>query len=141
MRDHMKLHPEAAPTSENSTNYHYMVAGYHQLHCLHVVRDSIYYLNGTLSEWHGEGGFLWDHVLHCVEAIRQALQCSLDPTLIPLENSWPGIPNGQMHICRNSEALRKWTAKYSYPKPTFTRQQEQPHTQEWIEKMKLAGQI
>jgi hypothetical protein len=34
LKESLHLHPDSAPTSDNSSDYHYMVAGYHQLHCL-----------------------------------------------------------------------------------------------------------
>ena len=106
-----------------------------------VVRDSIYYLNGTLPEWPGHEPFLWDHVLHCIEAVRQAVACASDPTLIPLANSWPGIPHGQLHVCRNSQALFKWTNAHGHEKPELFLTQEAPHTEEWYDRMeaKKAG--
>ena len=58
-----------------------------------------------------------DHILHCVEAVRQALYCFLDPTLIPLEPKWPHVPNGQKHVCRNRDALRAWTEEHGHLLP------------------------
>ncbi|KAK3050544.1 hypothetical protein LTR09_008183 [Extremus antarcticus] len=78
----------AAPTPEDPDKRIYLIAGYHQLHCLSVVRDSIYFLNGTLTEWPDSNGFIWDHVLHCLEAVRIGLTCFLDPTLITLNETW-----------------------------------------------------
>jgi len=97
-------------------------------------------LNGTLEEWPGPGPFLESHLLHCIEAVRQALACSMDPTLIPLDNVWPGIPNGQLHVCRNSEALYRWTNRYGHAIPEFTANLEGPHTQEWLERKKFIEQ-
>ncbi|KAK5958563.1 hypothetical protein OHC33_000406 [Knufia fluminis] len=140
MQAALKLDPGAAPTTEDPSKAHYLVAGYHTMHCMHVVRDSIYYLNGTLKEWPGPGPFLESHLLHCIEAVRQALACSMDPTLIPLDNVWPGIPNGQLHVCRNSEALYRWTNRYGHATPEFTATLEGPHTEEWLERKKIMKQ-
>ena len=82
-----------------------------------VVRDAIYYLNSTLTEWPDESGFIWDHILHCMDAVRQGLECFLDPTLINLDQKWPGVPNGQQHQCRNKIALRIWTDEHSHSLP------------------------
>jgi len=133
LKQEMGLFPGAARTPNNSSNFHYMVAGYHQLHCLRVLRDTIYKLNGTYTD---DDPFLWDHVLHCVEAVRQGLACNLDPTLIPLDNWWPGIPNGQKHVCRNSDALFKWTSRMGYPLPDFNSPlpHTSPHTDAWLKK-------
>ncbi|KAK8097637.1 uncharacterized protein PG998_013123 [Apiospora kogelbergensis] len=64
-----------------------------------------------------EDGSRRDHVLHCVEAVRQALQCFLDPTLVNLEPAWPHVPNGQLHVCRNRAALGKWAEEHASPMP------------------------
>lgn len=79
--------------------------------------------------------FLWDHVLHCVEAVRQALFCFLDPTLIPLDDWWPGIPNDQKHVCRNSEALARWSDKYAHATPDSQEiHADSLHTEEWLDR-------
>ncbi|KAK4493597.1 hypothetical protein PRZ48_015264 [Zasmidium cellare] len=85
---------------------------------------AIYFLNGTMSEWPDEGGFIWDHVLHCMDAVRQGLACNLDPTLIPLSEVWPGIPNGQVHFCRNRDALRAWCNERGHDIPVDPRTQD-----------------
>ncbi|GAB7355481.1 hypothetical protein MBLNU459_g5978t1 [Dothideomycetes sp. NU459] len=130
------LFPGAAPVEDNATEFHYLVAGYHQLHCLRQVRDAIYYLNGTLEDWPGKAPFMWDHILHCIEAVRQGIHCGLDPTLIPLDSYWPGIPNGQRHICRNRDALFKWTSEHGYPYPAYDKQAPPARTQEWLDRTK-----
>ena len=99
------------------------------------VRDAIYFLNGTI-DWPRDSPFQWDHILHCIEAVRQGLQCGLDPTLIPLDNYWPGIANGQQHVCRNSDALFKWTSHFGYPLPEYTKQAPPARTKEWHDRTK-----
>lgn len=99
------------------------------------MRDTIYYLNGTI-EW-PMPPFQWSHVLHCVEAVRQGLSCALDPTLIPLDTVWPGIPNGQTHTCRNFDALFRWAGKHGHDLPEFESVTDGPHTPEWLERMRV----
>jgi hypothetical protein len=101
----------------------------------HVVRDTIYYLNGTI-EW-PTPPFQWSHILHCIEAVRQSVTCNLDPTLIPLDTVWPGIPNGQVHECRNFDPLYEWALLYGHTFPPTTAILEGPHSKEWLERMKL----
>lgn len=57
------------------------------------------------------------HIFHCIEALRQALQCCMDPTLIPLDSEWPFIPDGQLHVCRNSDALFRFVEEHYHPLP------------------------
>ncbi|KAI0803578.1 hypothetical protein GGR55DRAFT_691614 [Xylaria sp. FL0064] len=70
-----------------------------------VIRDQLYEPTGLTSM---SDLTKRDHVLHCVEAVRQALYCFLDTTLINLEAEWPHVPNGQKHVCRNRDALASW---------------------------------
>ncbi|KAI3335468.1 hypothetical protein F4824DRAFT_501094 [Ustulina deusta] len=94
-----------AKSTQREGEMHYLIAGYHQLHCLPVIRDQIYEPAGmTLMSDPTKR----DHLLHCVEAIRQALYCFLDLTLINLEMEWPHVPNGQKHVCRDRDALASW---------------------------------
>ncbi|KAI1348048.1 hypothetical protein F5Y01DRAFT_307076 [Xylaria sp. FL0043] len=94
-----------AKSTQREGEMHYLIAGYHQLHCLSVIRDQLYAPTGLTSM---SDLTKRDHVLHCVEAVRQALYCFLDPTLINLEAEWPHVPNGQKHVCRNRDALALW---------------------------------
>jgi hypothetical protein len=96
-----------------------------------IVRDALYQLNGTLPD---ADTFMWDHVLHCLEAVRQGLACYLDPTLIPLEQAWPGIPNEHTHVCRNSDALWRWSTQFQHPMPEYAENFNTPHTQEWLDR-------
>jgi hypothetical protein len=129
------------------------VSGFHELHCLvsaspiaiqtdrwadslqHVVRDTIYYLNGTI-DWPSPP-FLWSHVLHCIEAVRQSVNCNLDPTLIPLDTVWPGIPNGQVHECRNFDPLFDFALRHRSDFPDYNAILEGPHSKEWIDRKAL----
>lgn len=106
--------PAAAVSPENEEEMIYMVAGYHQLHCLMVMRETLYQLNGTSSD---TDPILWDHVLHCLDAVRQGLTCFLDTTLINLAEKWPGVPNGQMHTCRNSALMYEWAGQREHAMP------------------------
>ncbi|KAI1119483.1 hypothetical protein F5Y14DRAFT_5254 [Nemania sp. NC0429] len=98
-----------AKSTQQEGHMHYLIAGYHQLHCLSEIRDQLYEPIGLSSI---PDPSRRDHVLHCVEAIRQALHCFLDPTLINLELEWPHVPNGQRHVCRNRDALASWAVEH-----------------------------
>ncbi|KAJ8131458.1 hypothetical protein O1611_g2173 [Lasiodiplodia mahajangana] len=106
--------PPSVRSPEQSDKFIYQIAGYHQLHCLYEIRKQLYD-PGALSSL--DDKVRRDHILHCVEAVRQALYCFLDPTLINLEPKWPHVPNGQRHVCRNRDALRAWTEKHGHSLP------------------------
>lgn len=79
-----------------------------------MIRKQLYRPYGLLSD---PDETYRTHILHCVEAVRQALHCSMDPTLISLEAEWPNIPDGQLHFCRNTDALFKFAEKHQHPLP------------------------
>ncbi|TGJ88279.1 hypothetical protein E0Z10_g436 [Xylaria hypoxylon] len=87
--------PPSVRSLERSDEFVYQVAGYHQLHCLWEIRKQLYEPSGLSTL---DSKLRRDHILHCVEAVRQALYCFLDPTLINLEPKWPHVPNGQKHL-------------------------------------------
>ena len=78
------------------------------------LREYIYYINGSSTNF--ETLDMTNHVPHCIEAVRIALTCFLDPTLIPL-GEWPGIPNGYQHECRNREAMYHWAQENGHDIP------------------------
>ncbi|KAI0530157.1 hypothetical protein GGR58DRAFT_261338 [Xylaria digitata] len=115
-KEFVKQHglPPSIRSPERPDEHIYQVAGYHQLHCLYEIRKQLYDPSSlsTLDD-----KLRRDHILHCVEAVRQALYCFLDPTLINLEPKWPHVPNGQNHVCRNRNALRAWTEEHGHSLP------------------------
>ncbi|KAI0906608.1 hypothetical protein F4824DRAFT_371310 [Ustulina deusta] len=78
----------------------YVVAMYHQLHCLAVIRTSLYQFHNGREQTDP-----WSHIPHCLDALRQALQCLADPTL---------GGHGALHECRDFEALKGWTDEHAY---------------------------
>ncbi|KAI1273110.1 hypothetical protein F5Y07DRAFT_273797 [Xylaria sp. FL0933] len=106
--------PPSVRSPKRPDEFIYQIAGYHQLHCLYEIRKQLYD-PGALSSL--DDKVRRDHILHCVEAVRQALYCFLDPTLINLEPKWPHVPNGQKHVCRNRDALRAWTEEHGHELP------------------------
>ncbi|PVH96869.1 hypothetical protein DM02DRAFT_686755 [Periconia macrospinosa] len=115
----------------------YSIAAYHQLHCVHVIRYAWGELKSkgpsVLEEMYpgleslAEGYTVEGHVSHCLDMIRQALECHADPTLEPmmsddgvtsggtLASGWGGTP----HLCRDFSALTKWVdAPEQFPIPS-----------------------
>ncbi|KAI1170941.1 hypothetical protein F4777DRAFT_594477 [Nemania sp. FL0916] len=83
---------------------------YHSLHCLDLVRRAIdfryYYPTGQVPY------FYRSHVDHCVDYLRQALQCQSD--LSPLTYAQSEHKNitipvfGTPHTCRNFTKVHEW---------------------------------
>ncbi|KAF2101010.1 hypothetical protein NA57DRAFT_74603 [Rhizodiscina lignyota] len=92
---------------------------YHSLHCLNLVRQG-FYPDYYAMEGSAEHGSLHAdvHVDHCIDYIRQTLQCSAD--LSPIEWEWNTILNKPMfkadtaHTCRDWTAIDGWARERSF---------------------------
>jgi len=71
-------------------------------------------LRTALYDFHGKGTsqYAWDHIIHCVEGIRQSLFCNFDTTLLALEPGFPGIPSPQMHKCFSHEGFVEYLEQH-----------------------------
>ncbi|XXH04030.1 hypothetical protein Hte_010441 [Hypoxylon texense] len=111
--------PTSVPAAQDPEKRVYQIAGYHQLHCLDKIRDVLHDIsdlqNGIVREdaMPYLNGSNWDHVLHCVEGVRQGLVCRIDETLLPVKETWPPIGDGssQQRTCKNAPALRDWAER------------------------------
>ncbi|KAL3423001.1 tat pathway signal sequence [Phlyctema vagabunda] len=101
------------------------VEGLHHLHCLNLVRQSLYY-NHDYYKAKGEGAFTNDdnivryHVSHCLDIIRQQLMCQPDTGL--LGQVWwdPHAPKAFVdfntdHKCKNFDAIKQWAEERQIP--------------------------
>jgi len=88
---------------------------FHTLHCLNYIRRSLDRAYYTDIEDLPARPFRMTHRMHldhCIESIRQTVQCSLDITPVPR----PWIPQAgiyhadidQWHTCRDFSAVRNW---------------------------------
>ncbi|KAI7475361.1 hypothetical protein KC351_g10143 [Hortaea werneckii] len=95
---------------------------YHSLHCVNVVRRAI-----DFDHYQGDGlpsDTYRIHVDHCVDYLRQVVQCQGDVT--PLAYHWnaelqTGFPEfGATHTCRNFEMIDEWAlARTMYLGPEY----------------------
>ncbi|OAQ65412.1 hypothetical protein VFPPC_06509 [Pochonia chlamydosporia 170] len=81
---------------------------YHSLHCVNLVRRA---LRPEEYPYPEPTAFRNLHVNHCLDYIRQALECAGDIT--PLRYRWsdslPGlVVEDSVHTCRNFSKLREW---------------------------------
>ncbi|OJK01993.1 hypothetical protein ASPACDRAFT_114478 [Aspergillus aculeatus ATCC 16872] len=101
------------------------VEGFHHLHCLNLLRQSLYY---NYDYYHnlGTGAFTNDdyivrhHVSHCLDVLRQELMCSLDVGVLGQvwvhpEHPEPFVDFNTKHQCRNFEEIREWAEKNQLP--------------------------
>ena len=101
------------------------VEGLHHLHCLNLVRQSLYF-NIDYYRKQGTGAFVnaehivHHHVTHCLDIIRQQLMCTPDTGL--LGQVWwdPSYPKAFVdfnteHRCKNFDAIREWARERQIP--------------------------
>ncbi|CAA9964399.1 DUF3328 domain containing protein [Pyrenophora teres f. maculata] len=81
---------------------------FHTLHCLDMLRKQ---LNPEYYPEHHYGGV--EHNSHCIEQIRQTLQCTATGTITPARYSpvldYLYVDSAQVHTCRKFENLLEYT--------------------------------
>ncbi|EHK25078.1 uncharacterized protein TRIVIDRAFT_144910 [Trichoderma virens Gv29-8] len=92
---------------------------FHHLHCLNLLRRVTYreYYEPLGGEFSHGPEVLQAHTDHCIEVLRQNIQCNADIGLFtfymipgdPL--AWPEL--NSKHVCRNFEGVRKWALDHS----------------------------
>ncbi|CDM30297.1 hypothetical protein DTO013E5_9278 [Penicillium roqueforti] len=101
------------------------VEGLHHLHCLNLLRQSLYY-NYDYYHAKGEGPFtnndyiLRRHVSHCLDIVRQELMCTVDSGVLGQvwiypENPEPYVDFNTQHRCKNFDAVRRWAEDNQLP--------------------------
>ncbi|QSZ36262.1 hypothetical protein DSL72_007388 [Monilinia vaccinii-corymbosi] len=99
--------------------------GMHHLHCLNLVRQSLYY-NYDYYHKQGKGAFANDdtivqyHVSHCLDIIRQQLMCQVDTGVLGQvwwDKSKPNafVDFNTEHRCKNFDAIRQWAEERQLP--------------------------
>jgi hypothetical protein len=101
------------------------VEGLHHLHCLNLMRQTLYW-NYDYYKAKGDGAFKNDdnivryHVTHCMDIIRQQLMCMPDTGV--LGQVWwdPKAPKAFVdfnteHKCKNYDAIRQWAEERQIP--------------------------
>ncbi len=89
----------------------------HDLHCLNYIRKSFDYEYYTADLHHPLDSHM-AHRDHCINVLRQVLQCHGD--LTPLPKMWdPGAEREytefeRLHTCRDFGHLREWATERSY---------------------------
>ncbi|KAF2207417.1 hypothetical protein CERZMDRAFT_16581, partial [Cercospora zeae-maydis SCOH1-5] len=87
----------------------------HTLHCVNVIRLALQKTYYTAHEGDGATRFEQYHINHCLDIVRQSVQCSSDLTLIPTR-WWESLGNygrqfidsDQVHTCRSFSKIREW---------------------------------
>lgn len=120
------------------------IEGLHHLHCLNLLRQSLYY-NFEYYNKKGEGAFknephiLKLHVSHCLDILRQQLMCIVDIGVLGQVWIHPAAPEPYVdfntyHKCRNFEEIRQWAKMRQMPPAD-----EVPN--DWLEPPKVGDTI
>ncbi|KAF7189737.1 hypothetical protein HII31_08844, partial [Pseudocercospora fuligena] len=110
------LAPENSLGEGVGAGFGVFVQGLHDMHCLNELRRALYfnkpcyreYENDELTpEWSRQS-----HIRHCLDNIRERIQCSADTGVIPTvwvneEENYP-LFGWQEHKCQSYEALMEW---------------------------------
>ncbi|MCJ1355541.1 MAG: hypothetical protein MMC33_005533 [Icmadophila ericetorum] len=118
-KDHVHINPELGG------GYAVFMEGMHQLHCLNLVRKSLYYnydyylAEGKQAFGEGRGILQW-HVSHCLDFIRQRLMCTVDTGVfgaVWVNRSDPQqfVDFNTKHVCKNFDAIRAWAERNQMP--------------------------
>jgi len=93
---------------------------FHNLHCLNMVRKALdpgYYPDWDISRFKNAS----EHVIHCVDWIRQSIMCNADTSVIVWQ--WDDRFNSSIvkgnvaHTCRNFEKIQDWAKQRMLKKP------------------------
>ncbi|KAL3466918.1 hypothetical protein BJX64DRAFT_284070 [Aspergillus heterothallicus] len=120
--DHVQI------AEEYGGGYPANIEGFHHLHCLNLLRQSLYY-NYDHYKSQGLGAFknndfiVQKHVSHCLDILRQQLMCTLDTGVLGQvwlypEHPAPFVDFNTEHRCKNFEAIRRWAEVRQLPKDT-----------------------
>ncbi|KAK4936817.1 hypothetical protein LTR10_022406 [Elasticomyces elasticus] len=122
-KDHVQINPKYGG------GFPANVEGLHHLHCLNLVRQSLYY-NFDYYKAKKQGAFKNDddilklHVSHCLDILRQQLMCTIDVGVFgqvwytPSPGSVPAafVDFNTQHKCRNFDDIRRWAEVRQLPK-------------------------
>ncbi|KAF5870822.1 putative tat pathway signal sequence protein [Botrytis fragariae] len=111
---------------DGGPGYPAIVEVMHQLHCLNLLRQGLYY-NSEYYHNLGEGPFkneeyiLKAHINHCLDTVRQSLMCSADTGAHPFLWAKSGdrvhlYPDfNRDHKCKNFDDIRQFAEKHQAP--------------------------
>ncbi|KAF7906113.1 hypothetical protein EAF00_000392 [Botryotinia globosa] len=105
--------PSAQNFPDNPNKGIYVLSGFHELHCVIYLRDTIKSLQAGKSV---DKNLI--HINHCYDTLRQAIQCRADdtPLYTPYKSRLTG--DGQFRLCRDWGALTIWAQDHSACWPT-----------------------
>ncbi|KAF2152227.1 hypothetical protein K461DRAFT_321273 [Myriangium duriaei CBS 260.36] len=111
--------PQSRPWPWDETKSTYVLAGAHDMHCVHILRNALNeYHDGVPETQHTKS---YPHLLHCLNVLRESTMCAADDT--PLytgaynanSNVSGAAPPGAgtQRVCRDWSSLTAWTRAHS----------------------------
>ncbi|KAK0644695.1 hypothetical protein B0T16DRAFT_333339 [Cercophora newfieldiana] len=102
----------------DGSGYYAMLAVHHGLHCVerlhHFLYADNYYPNLTAAETF----LLEQHTEHCLDYLRQYVQCNADTTLIPMhwapDSLKPTPADNGDHQCVVWDQVEEWTSRHAF---------------------------
>ncbi|KAF3765436.1 hypothetical protein M406DRAFT_355917 [Cryphonectria parasitica EP155] len=101
------------------------VEGLHHLHCLNLLRKSLYYNYDHykamgMHAFANEDYILRLHVSHCLDTIRQVLMCNVDTGMLGQvwydQQDAKAFPDfNTEHTCKNYDEIRAWAEERQAP--------------------------
>ncbi|OKL63821.1 hypothetical protein UA08_01095 [Talaromyces atroroseus] len=100
---------------------------FHQLHCLNMMRKSMYpeRYGGTEGMSMENAEMIWNHLEHCVDQLRQVIMCYGDLSTVSWEwdeeGDVPVSKFGATRMCRNFDNIHKWATNRAFPGEEFNK--------------------
>ncbi|KAF2014374.1 hypothetical protein BU24DRAFT_213519 [Aaosphaeria arxii CBS 175.79] len=83
----------------------YYLKGFHDLHCLKLVRKAI-----VTREYGNNSTITLSHLLHCLDGLRQDVICTADDTPMPALIAHH-VGDGQLRRCRDWNKMAAWATR------------------------------
>jgi len=101
--------PRALRYPSNDKYGVYLLQSFHNMHCLRTIFRYIKY-----TEEKSDKRIAYQHVLHCLDQLRQDVQCNADDTPRWAHyDGTPGTGEGQIKMCKDWNALAKWGLQHT----------------------------
>ena len=123
--------PAEAPGARGKAGYVADMDGLHQLHCLNLLRKSLFFNyeyysshshpshpggSGEFREFSNPPLHVRAHINHCVDALRERIMCAADSEVLPYywrDMQGFTIPDFAVtRQCRSFESLRRWAEEH-----------------------------
>ncbi|KAL9113667.1 MAG: hypothetical protein Q9227_002112 [Pyrenula ochraceoflavens] len=120
-----KLPNKTLPIPGEEDSYVVGIEVFHQLHCLDSIRRALYpdRYQETVGLSEKALKAYWIHVEHCIDNIRQVIQCYGDTSTIPWiinpRHHRPAPDAHTTHVCRSFDKLHSWASERAFTQEEY----------------------